>query len=73
MTPKNQQRLTKWDQDEMLDGLHTKMEIETDKTVVLGEFTEDNDEVEFTCVVNNLSKDEEYDIAETSNGADDKP
>lgn len=73
MCPKKQQRVTKQKQDKMLERFYAEFEIETDKTVVLGEFTEDNDEVEFTCVVNNLSKDEEYDIAETSNGADDKP
>ena len=50
----------------MLEKFYPKLETKTDKTVVLGEFIGDNEDVE-------LSEDEENEVAEADDGADDKP
>ena len=50
----------------MVEKFYPKLETETDKTVVLGEFIGGNEDVE-------LSEDEENEVAEADDGADDKP
>ena len=47
MSTKKQRHLTKKKQDERLEWFYTELEIETYKTVVLGEFTGDNKDVDF--------------------------
>ena len=59
MGPKKQQRLTKWEQDEILQSFYAKFEIETDKTVVLRQLIGDNEDVDFNRAESHLSKDEE--------------
>ena len=73
MGPKKQQRLTKREQDEILEQLYAKLEIEPDKTVVLGEFIGDSEDVDFNCAESDLSKDEENEVTEDNSGADDSP
>ena len=58
--------MTKQEQDEMLEKFYPELEIETDKTVPLGEFIGGNEDVD-------LSEDEENDVAEADDGADDNP
>ena len=57
----------------MLEQFYVQLEIETDKTVVLVEFIRDNEDVEFSRVESNLSKDEENEDGEAINGIDDNP
>ena len=66
MGPTKQWHLTKREQDEMVEKFYPKLETETDKTVVLGEFIGGNEDVE-------LSEDKENEVAEADDGADDKP
>ena len=47
------------------------MEIATDKTVVLGEFIGDNEDVDFNRVESDLFEDEENKVAEADDGGDD--
>ena len=49
------------------------MEIETDKTVVLGEFIGYHEEVDLNHEESNISKDEENEMAETNDGANNNP
>ena len=71
MGPKKQQRLTQWEQDEILQSFYAKFEIETDKKVVLRQLIGDNEDVDFNRAESHLSKDEENKVGKADDGADD--
>ena len=73
MCPKKQQRVTKQKQDKMLERFYAEFEIETDKTVVLGEFIGDSKDVDFNHAESTLYKNEENEVAAVDDNADDNP
>ena len=70
MGPKKQRRVTKGEQDKMLEPFYAELKIET---VVLGEFIGDNEDVDFNRAESNLYKNEENEVAEADDDADDNP
>ena len=57
----------------MLKRFYAELEIEKNKAVVLGEFIGDHEDGDLNREESNISEDEENEIAETDDGANNKP